>query len=89
MPSYSGDLEKDTGIKLPEYGDMTGSVQELEEFQRGLRQNRQYLYSAGLTNLQGDIDKSLQKIKNTGAVNLQKAAQRGSTLNSLIQSFSF
>ena len=89
MPSYSGDLEKDTGIKLPEYGDMTGSVQELEEFQQGLRQNRQYLYSAGLTNLQGDIDKSLQKIKNTGAVNLQKAAQRGSTLNSLIQSFSF
>ena len=89
MPSYSGDLEKDTGIKLPEYGDMTGSVQELEEFQQGLRQNHQYLYSAGLTNLQGDIDKSLQKIKNTGAVNLQKAAQRGSTLNSLIQSFSF
>ena len=41
-------------------------IAEIEDFQQQRRDERKYLYNSGLTSLQGDIDKSLQRIKDQG-----------------------
>ena len=63
MPSYDGDLAADTGVTLPTFGDFTGNVAQLEEYTQSMRQARSFAYNAGLTNLQGNIDKELTKMK--------------------------
>ena len=63
MPSYDGDLSADTGVTLPTFGDFTGNVAQLEEYTQSMRQARSFAYNAGLTNLQGNIDKELTKMK--------------------------
>ena len=63
--------------------------EKFEEQQQNVRDTRQYLYSAGLTNLQGEIDKETQKLKNEGQKELAKVTSQGSIYNSLVGSFNF
>ena len=70
LPKYDSNVEGRTGVAQPDYAKYFGtarSVQELDEGIQGIRDTRKYLYSAGLTNLQGEIDKETQKLKNEGA----------------------
>lgn len=84
------DLAKRTGIAMPQFGDaFTGTSGEIEEQLQNVRDSRQFLYSAGLTNLQGEIDKETQKLKNEGSKELAKIQTKGSILNSLVSSFNF
>ena len=86
----SGDLAKRTGITAPNFGDsFQGTPAELEEAQQNIRDSRQFLYSAGLTNLQGEIDKETQKLKTEGSKELAKIQSQGSIYNSLVGSFNF
>jgi len=48
-------------------GSFTGTVGEIEEYVQGIRSTREYAFNAGLTSLQGDIDKELQNIKKDSA----------------------
>tara|TARA_R100001594_G_scaffold108551_3_gene143278 strand:- start:1452 stop:2603 length:1152 start_codon:yes stop_codon:yes gene_type:complete len=75
LPSYRGDLADKTGINLPDFTDYFSearTVKELEEGTQNIRDTRKYLYSAGLTALQGDIDKETTRIKNEGAKDIAK-----------------
>jgi hypothetical protein len=45
----------------------TGTVSEIEEYLQNIRDTKKFIYTAGLTKLQGDIDKEVTKIKNKGA----------------------
>lgn len=86
----AGDLAKRTGITTPNFGDsFQGTPAELEEAQQNIRDSRQFLYSAGLTNLQGEIDKETQKLKTEGSKELAKIQSQGSIYNSLVGSFNF
>jgi len=89
MPVFQGDLEGKSGVKLPDFNDFTGSIAELEENTQSVRDARQYLYSAGLTNLQGDIDKELQGIKNQGAKDVAKISKTGDIYQSIFGMFNF
>jgi hypothetical protein len=94
LPSYSDQagLEKKTGVTQPDYAKYFSQGRSIEELQQGLqgvKDTRQYLYSAGLTNLQGEIDKETQKLKNEGAKELAKVQSQGSIYNSLVGSFNF
>ena len=90
LPSYGEDLSKRTGVNLPDFADeFTGTPAELEEQLQNVRESRQFLYSAGLTNLQGEIDQQTQKIKNEGMKEIQKIAAQGDVYKSVIGSFSF
>jgi hypothetical protein len=64
LPTYAkGTLDK-AGITIPDFqGTFTGTGGKLDEDMQNIRDTRKYLYSAGLTNLQGDIDKETQKLK--------------------------
>ena len=90
MPSYDGDLKGKTGINMPDYEKYFGearTVAELDEQRQGLRQSRQFLYQAGLTNLQGDIDKNIQSIKTEGDKSIAKIRNKGSLMSGLTQGF--
>jgi hypothetical protein len=88
LPEYGGDLASKTKIKTPDFGSsFTGTPAEIEEQQANVRDTRQYLYSAGLTNLQGEIDANTQKIKNQGAKEQQKIQSFGNVASSLVSGF--
>lgn len=90
LPTYGGDLAGRTKVTLPAFGEeFTGTPGELEQQLQNVRDSRQFLYSAGLTNLQGEIDKETQKLKNEGAKEVQKIAAQGDIYKSLVGSFSF
>lgn len=89
LPSFAGDLQGRTGVTMPEFGDFTGTPAELEEYQQSLRQSRQYLYSAGLTNLQGEIDKELQNIKIEGQKDITRISKEGDIYQSIFGMFNF
>lgn len=86
-PTFSGDIAKATGISTPTGTTFTGTPAEIEEFQQAQRQKRDFMYNAGLTNLQGEIDKNVQKIKNEGTREQQRIASTGSILTGLTQGF--
>ena len=90
LPTYAkGTLDK-AGVAIPDFKDtFTGTPAELEEQTQNIRDTRKYLYSAGLTNLQGDIDKETQKLKNKGATDVAKIGSTGDMYKALIGSFSF
>lgn len=86
----TGNLAKRTGIAMPQLGgSFTGTPTEIEEQLQNVRDSRQFLYSAGLTNLQGEIDKETQKLKNEGSKEIAQIQSRGSLYNALVGSFSF
>jgi hypothetical protein len=91
LPTYGGqDLAKRTGITVSDFGEsFTGTPAELEEQSQNLRDTRQYLFSAGLTNLQGEIDKETQKLKNEGAKEVQKISAQGDIYKQLVGAFNF
>lgn len=91
LPTYKGtDLESRAQITTPEFADkFTGTAGEIDAQLQNVRDTRSYLYSAGLTNLQGEIDKETQKLKNEGAKELQKVKSQGDIYQSLVGSFSF
>ena len=90
LPTYAkGTLDK-AGITIPDFqGTFTGTGGKLDEDMQNIRDTRKYLYSAGLTNLQGDIDKETQKLKNKGATDVAKIGSTGDMYKALIGSFSF
>jgi hypothetical protein len=88
LPSYSGDLAGRTKITTPDFGEgFTGTPAELEAQQQNVRDTRQYLYSAGLTNLQGEIDKETQSLKNEGNKQVAKIGAAGSLYSNLVSGF--
>ena len=89
LPQMEEGTTKRSGVVTPNFGDFTGTPAEIEEQQQNIRDTRQYLYSAGLTNLQGEIDKETQKLKNEGQKELAKVSSQGSIYNSLVGSFNF
>lgn len=87
-PTFAKDLTATTGINAAEAPtSFTGTVAEIEEFQQAMRQKRDFMYNAGLTNLQGQIDKDTQKIKNTGAADVAKISTQGQLLSNLTAGF--
>lgn len=90
LPEYTDDLKDRTGITTPDFGEsFTGTVEEIQDQQQNIRDTRKYLYSAGLTNLQGEIDKETQKLKIEGEKEISKIKSQGSIYQQLVGSFSF
>ena len=91
LPSYSGDLAGKTNVNITtgeqfaDYFSEGRTIAELESQQQNIRDTRKFLFSAGLTNLQGEIDKETQKIKNQGAKDIARI-QADSGLYNLISS---
>jgi hypothetical protein len=87
-PTFSGDLGKSTGINTGAAPTaFTGTPAEIEEFQQAQRQKRDFMYNAGLTNLQGQIDKDTQKIKNEGTSDVARIGSKGQLLSNLTAGF--
>lgn len=90
LPTYAAGTEGKAGVSIPKFGDfLSGTPAELEEQTQNIRDTRKYLYSAGLTNLQGDIDKETQKLKNEGAKDVARIGAAGDLYKGLVGSFSF
>jgi hypothetical protein len=88
LPSYGGNLADRTKITTPDFSQgFTGTPAELEAQQQNVRDTRQYLYSAGLTNLQGEIDKETQSLKNEGTKQVAKIGAAGSLYSNLVSGF--
>jgi len=91
LPSYSGDLADKTNVNITtgeqfaDYFSEGRTIAELEAQQQNIKDTRKFLFSAGLTNLQGDIDRETQKIKNQGAKDIARI-QADSGLYNLISS---
>ena len=90
LPKYDGNLQGRTGITTPDFKDsFVGTPEEIRQQLQNVSDTRQYLYSAGLTNLQGEINKETTKLKNEGQKELQKIKEQGGLYRSLVGSFSF
>ena len=94
LPSYSGDLADKTNVNITtgeqfaDYFSEGRTIAELESQQQNIKDTRKFLFSAGLTNLQGDIDKETQRIKNEGAKDIAKIGQ-ASDMYKLLGGFNF
>jgi hypothetical protein len=87
-PTFSGDITKATGINISTMPtSFTGTPAEIEEAQQAMRQKRDFMYNAGLTNLQGQIDKDTQKIKNEGSADVARIGTQGQMLSNLTAGF--
>jgi len=90
LPTMAEGTQKRSGVITPTFGEsFTGTPAEIEEQQQNIRDTRQYLFSAGLTNLQGEIDKETQSLKNEGTKQVAKIGAAGSLYANLVGSFSF
>jgi hypothetical protein len=91
LPTYSGtNLSSRAQVTTPDFQDaFTGTPGEIQEQLQNVRDTRQYLYSAGLTNLQGEIDKETQKLKNEGGKEIAKISSQGDIYKQLVGAFSF
>jgi len=90
LPTYGGDLADRTKVSLPDFQDQfKGTPAEIEAQLQNVRDSRQFLYSAGLTNLQGEINKETTKLKSEGQKELQKIKGQGDLYKSLVGTFSF
>jgi hypothetical protein len=88
LPSYGGNLADRTKIATPDFGEgFEGTPAELEAQQQNVRDTRQYLYSAGLTNLQGEIDKETQSLKNEGSKELARINRETGVFSNLVSGF--
>jgi hypothetical protein len=57
-------LRLSTKITLPSFEkEFVGKPEEIQQQLQNIRDSRQFLYSAGLTNLQGTIDQETQKLQ--------------------------
>ena len=95
LPGYRGDLADRTKVDITTGEDFANyfkegrSIKELEAGEQNIKDTRKFLFSAGLTELQGDIDKETQKIKNQGAKDIAKIQQEGSIYGQLLGGFNF
>ena len=90
LPTYHGSLKDDTGVSLPEWKDSyTGTPAEIDFTMDNIRESRKFLYSAGLTNLQGTIDKETQKLKNEGGKEIARIGKEGDIYQSVVNAFNF
>ena len=88
LPSYGGNLADRTKIITPDFGKgFEGTPAELEAQQQNVRDTRQYLYSAGLTNLQGEIDTNIQKLKKESAKEVATIGSTGNIYSNLVSGF--
>jgi hypothetical protein len=88
LPTYADATKARAGVQLPNFADsFTGTPTEIEESLQNVRDTRKYLYSAGLTNLQGEIDKETQKLKNEGSKEVAKINSFGSVASNLVSGF--
>jgi hypothetical protein len=88
LPEYTEDLADRTKVKTPSFGKKTtGTPFELQEQVQNIRDTRQYIFSSGLTNLQGEIDKETQKLKNEGSKEVTKIGAAGSLYSNLVSGF--
>ena len=88
LPSYGGNLADRTKITTPAFGEgFEGTPAELEAQQQNVRDTRQYLYSAGLTNLQGEIDTNIQKLKKESAKEVATIGSTGNIYSNLVSGF--
>jgi hypothetical protein len=88
LPSYGGNIADRTKITTPDFSEgFEGTPAELEAQQQNIRDTRQYLYSSGLTNLQGEIDKETQSLKNEGTKQVAKIGAAGSLYSNLVSGF--
>jgi hypothetical protein len=88
LPSYADTTKARAGVQLPNFADsFTGTPSEIEESLQNVRDTRKYLYSAGLTNLQGEIDKETQKLKNEGSKEVAKISSFGNVASNLVSGF--
>ena len=77
-----------TGLTMPTPStSFTGTPAEIEEFQQAQRQKRDFAYNAGLTALQGQIDKDVQKLKTAGSESVGRIAANAQVLSNLTQGF--
>ena len=90
LPGYSGDLGDRTGVTIADFDDeFAGTPQELQEHINNIRDTRQFLFSSGLQNLQGNIDKETQKLKNEGGKEIARVTQEGGIYKSVVDAFNF
>lgn len=90
LPTYATATKERAGVELPSFADQfKGTPAEIEEQLQNVRETRKYLYSAGLTNLQGEIDKETQKLKNEGSAAVAKIQSQGNIYQQLVGAFSF
>lgn len=90
LPTYAATTKGRAGVELPQFADkFTGTPAEIEEQLQNVRETRKYLYSAGLTNLQGEIDKEVQKLKVEGEKEVTKIKSQGGIYQQLVGAFSF
>ena len=90
LPSYQGDLEKDTGVMMPTWKDQyKGTPAEIDFAMDNIRESRKFLYSAGLTNLQGNIDKEVTKLKVEGNKEITRIGKEGDVYAGVVNAFSF
>ena len=84
----TGDITKATGSSTPETTtSFIGTAAEIEDFQNAQRQKRDFVYNSGLLNLQGQIDKDTQKIKNEGTKDVTRIDSQGQLLSNLTSGF--
>ena len=87
-PTFAGDIGKASGISFESMpASVTGTPDEIQQFQAAQRQKRDFMYNAGLTNLQGQIDKDVQKIKDAGTQATARIGTQGQLLSNLTAGF--
>ena len=90
LPKYAGDLAKETGVTVPTFQtDFSGTAGEIEANLDAIKETKKFIYSAGLTNLQGQIDKEVQNLKNEGSKDIAKIQQQGGLYTALVGAFNF
>lgn len=90
LPTYATATKARAGVEVPTFQDQfIGTPAEIDEQLQNVRDTRKYLYSAGLTNLQGEIDKETQSLKNEGAKQVAKISAQGDIYKQLVGAFSF
>lgn len=88
LPTAEAGSALAAGVKIPQFGEsFTGTPTEIEQQLSSIRDTRQFLYSAGLTNLQGNIDKETQKLKNEGSKDVARIQRDSSILSNLVSGF--
>lgn len=87
LPSFQGDLSEKTGLTTPAFEDFTGTPGEIEEYQQSLRQSRKFLYDAGLTNLQGEINKELTTLKTEAQKDVARTQRDSYVYGNLVSGF--
>lgn len=88
LPTYVTATKARAGVEVPTFQDQfIGTPAEIDEQLQNVRDTRKYLYSAGLTNLQGEIDSQIQKLKNESAQDIARTSAFGNVASSLVSGF--